>query len=129
KENGIPHAGFRAVNDDGELGAALLELGYPAVLKTAGFGYDGKGQLKLQSPADLAGASGLLAEGPAVLEAFVPFVRELSIVCARSADGSFAAYSPFLNDHSNHILDVTRAGPGLVDEATSAAAAGLAERV
>lgn len=105
--NGFPLADFRAVRSLAELDAAVAELGCPCVLKTAGWGYDGKGQSKLVSPSDAAAAWQSIGEQEAVLEAWVPFVHEASVVAARGADGQFEAFGLLENIHKNHILDVT----------------------
>jgi 5-(carboxyamino)imidazole ribonucleotide synthase len=80
---------------------------FPAILKTAGFGYDGKGQIKVQSLEELPAAWQALDRQPCVLEAFVKFEREVSMVGARGLDGSFVNYRLLQNTHANHILDVT----------------------
>lgn len=84
---------------------------FPAVLKTAGFGYDGKGQIKVAGAADLLAAHAALDFQPCVLEAWVTYECELSMVAARGRDGSFADYGLFENSHVNHILDLTRSHP------------------
>ncbi len=104
---GFPVVPFRAVKSLAELTAALTELGSPAVLKTAGFGYDGKGQAKIASPADAAAAWTALDTDEAVLEAFIDFQCEASVVAARSLDGQLADYGVIGNAHRNHILDVS----------------------
>ncbi|HET6512029.1 MAG TPA: ATP-grasp domain-containing protein, partial [Candidatus Kapabacteria bacterium] len=88
-ENGIPVTTFRVVGSQQELEQAVGELGLPCVLKTSGFGYDGKGQVKLKSQVDLAGAFDSLGYHEAVLEAFVDFELEISVVAARSLNGEF----------------------------------------
>ena len=90
---------------------------FPAVLKTAGFGYDGKGQAKLKSAADIESAFANLNYQEAILEAFVEFDKEVSVVCARDADGNFAHFGVIENAHANHILDVSFA-PAIVSEKT-----------
>ena len=115
--NGFPVAPFRHVRSLDELCAALADMGYPAILKTAGFGYDGKGQSKIAAPADAAGAFAALNGSEAVLEAFVDFTREVSVISARGLDGAFAHYGVMDNEHRNRILDVTvapAAGPASV---------------
>lgn len=107
EEQDLPLAAFRHVRDEAELKEALAEVGTPAVLKTAGFGYDGKGQVLISDPAELAAARQLLAGSDAVLEEFVPFEREVSLVCARSANGEVVSYGLIANRHENHILDVS----------------------
>jgi 5-(carboxyamino)imidazole ribonucleotide synthase len=106
-QNGFPTVAFRAVSSLEELDAALTDLGAPAVLKTAGFGYDGKGQVKLESSGEAAAAWDQLEGQPCVLEAWASFEREVSMVAARGLDGSFAHYGLFENWHEKHILDVT----------------------
>ncbi len=86
-QSGFPVVPFRRVTSQAELIPALAELGYPAVLKTAGWGYDGKGQSKIKSPAEAPAAWQTLATDEAVLEAFIDFEGELSVVAARGLDG------------------------------------------
>jgi 5-(carboxyamino)imidazole ribonucleotide synthase len=118
---GIPTAPFRAVGSEAELGRALDEFGGPAILKTRRFGYDGKGQVRIE-PGDGPGdAWAQLGGAPAILEGFVPFSREVSIVAARGQDGSFAAYEPCWNEHRTGILATTRVPAGLSGEAAAAA--------
>ena len=90
-----------------DLELAARELGLPAVLKTASFGYDGKGQQKLRAVADLPTAFANLKGAEGIYEAFVDFEKEVSVVAARTLDGEFAAFPVFENAHANHILDVT----------------------
>jgi 5-(carboxyamino)imidazole ribonucleotide synthase len=104
---GFPVTPFRAVRSREELLAAIRDLGLPAVLKTAGFGYDGKGQSKIASLDEVDAALDTLAGQEAVLEAFVDFEREVSVVAARGADGAFAHYGVIDNTHRHHILDVS----------------------
>jgi 5-(carboxyamino)imidazole ribonucleotide synthase len=106
-ENGFPVAPFRHVRSLEELNVALADIGTPAVLKTAGFGYDGKGQNRIGSPADAAKAFEALGGQEAVLEAFVDFEREVSVVAARGMNGEVVNYGVLENSHRNHILDVT----------------------
>jgi 5-(carboxyamino)imidazole ribonucleotide synthase len=86
---------------------AARQLGFPAVLKTSESGYDGKGQVLVREPGDLAAAWDSLRRRESILEEFVDFERELSVIAARGLDGSFVAYAPFENTHRNHILDLT----------------------
>ena len=106
---------FVAVRSLEELSAAIATLGCPAVLKTAGWGYDGKGQCKLASPADAERAWASVGGGEAVLEAFIDFEREVSVVAARGLDGTVADFGTVWNTHANHILDVTVAPSGVAD--------------
>ena len=126
---GFPVAPFRAVPDRTSLDSAITEVGVPAVLKTAGFGYDGKGQTRIFSPQDADAAWGALG-GKAVLEAWVDFEMELSVVAARGPDGSFAHYGAVRNTHDRHILDLTVAPAGVspeVEEEAVEIAAGVFE--
>ncbi|HEX2729284.1 MAG TPA: 5-(carboxyamino)imidazole ribonucleotide synthase, partial [Rubrobacteraceae bacterium] len=104
---GFPVAPYRAVGTAEELRTALEEIGAPAVLKTAGFGYDGKGQVKIEAADTADAAWDALGENEAVLEAWVDLEREVSVVGARGLDGSFANYGAVENTHRNHILDLT----------------------
>lgn len=105
--HGFPVAPFKRVNSLDDLLAALNEIGCPAVLKTAGFGYDGKGQSKITSPDQAQEALNALGNQEAILEAFINFEREVSVVAARSIDGAFVHYGAVANEHRNHILDIT----------------------
>ena len=128
KENGIPCAPFAVVASAEELAAAMEDIGTPAVLKTAAFGYDGKGQLKLNGGEDAAAVWAGFGTDRAVLEAFIPFERELSVMVARSGDGSMVAYDPAENRHRHHILDVSII-PARVSSAIAAEAKIIACRV
>jgi 5-(carboxyamino)imidazole ribonucleotide synthase len=107
KDNGFPVTPFRRVTNNDEITKAFAELGAPCVLKTAGFGYDGKGQAKVNSAEEAIGAFAKLGTTEAILEAFISFEREISIVAARGLDGSYVPFIPVWNTHRNHILDVT----------------------
>lgn len=107
KDNGLPTTPFVPVNSLAELEAGLEKLGYPAVLKTAESGYDGKGQMKITRPGEAQFAWENINEKPAILEAWVAFEREVSVVSARGVDGQFAHYGLMANAHENHILDVS----------------------
>ena len=100
---------------------AALDLGLPGVLKTASFGYDGKGQAKLKSMEELSAAWKALNGAEGIYEAFVDFFKEISVIGARAASGDFRAFPVFENQHSHHILDVTFApadiGQALAEEA------------
>ncbi len=104
---GIPCAPFRHVASLGELTAALRELGTPAILKTAGFGYDGKGQVRINSLEEAAASWELLDGQECVLEGQVVFEREVSVVAARGVDGEFACYGVIENHHVSGILDLS----------------------
>ena len=109
---GFPVAPFRAVPDRASLDDAIQEIGVPAVLKTAGFGYDGKGQTGISSLDDADEAWNALG-GEAVLERWVDFEAELSVVAARGLDGTFAHYGAVRNTHDRHILDLTVSPSGV----------------
>jgi 5-(carboxyamino)imidazole ribonucleotide synthase len=127
--HGFPVAPFAPVRDRTALEAALAAIGVPAVLKTAGFGYDGKGQCRIDAPADVPRALATLQEAmgaeEAVLETFVDFAAELSVIVARAATGHLALYGPVENRHVRHILDTTRA-PATLHPALAAQARELA---
>jgi len=124
---GVPVAPFRRVDQAEDVAAALLALGTPAVLKTRRFGYDGKGQALLRSPADAGKAwSGL--DAAAILEAWVSFEREISVVVARGRDGAVVPYVPVENRHADHILATTIA-PAPIAPGLAAQAIGLAGRI
>ncbi|HEX8685568.1 MAG TPA: 5-(carboxyamino)imidazole ribonucleotide synthase, partial [Pyrinomonadaceae bacterium] len=125
---GFPVARFRHVTTIETLRAALAEVGLPAVLKTAGFGYDGKGQTRLDTPDDAPRAFAALGGREGVLEAFVDFEREVSVVAARTEGGEFAHYGVVENTHRRHILDLSVAPAG-VDEGTAREAVGIARAV
>jgi 5-(carboxyamino)imidazole ribonucleotide synthase len=127
-ENGIPVAPFRHIRTEEDLRKGAEELGYPCILKTAGFGYDGKGQNKLHSPQDIDRVAATLKHGEAVLEGFVDFDMEVSVVAARGSDGSYANYGVCENVHANHILDITIA-PGRVPSELRDKAIALSKRI
>jgi 5-(carboxyamino)imidazole ribonucleotide synthase len=106
-QNGFPVAPFSHVKTLEELQKAVIEIGFPAVLKTAGFGYDGKGQATIKFLDDCQSAYEKIGAGDAVLEAFVDFEKEVSVVAARDLRGHFAHYGAIENAHSNHILDIS----------------------
>lgn len=124
--HGFPLAAWRVVSTPGELAAAAEATGFPCVLKTAAFGYDGKGQRKISSSHDLASADP--SGGPHVLEAWVPFGKEISVVVARGADGGTAVFPVAENIHRAHILDCTVV-PARIAADTAARAGELAARI
>ena len=109
KNLGIATTPFALINSDESLHAALASVGTPSVLKTARLGYDGKGQRIVRSAAALPVAWSELKRVPCILEGFVEFKRELSVVAARGIDGSVACYDLVENKHENHILKTTLA--------------------
>jgi len=122
---GFPTAPFEHVTAPEALPAALARIGTPAVLKTAGFGYDGKGQVRVDAGDDPGAAWRAIGGVEAVLEGFVDFEAELSVVAARGLDGAIADFGVIENRHRHHILDVSIADmplpPGLADEARAIA--------
>ena len=104
---GIPTAPFAQVDSVADLEKAVAKLGRPSVLKTRRFGYDGKGQTMIREGSDLTEAFASVGGGACILEGFVPFQREVSVIGARGLDGSFAAYDVCENEHANHILSRT----------------------
>ena len=106
---GIPTAPHAAVDSQAQLEAAAERIGLPAILKTRRLGYDGRGQLRLQDASDLRGAFEALGSVPAILEGFVPFERELSLVAVRSRSGETAFWPLAENTHEHGILRQTRA--------------------
>ena len=126
--HGFPVAPFRHITSVEELRAALAELGYPAILKTAGFGYDGKGQSKILSADESEQAFAAISGREAVLEAFVDFEREVSVVAARGCEGEFAHYGVIENEHQRHILDVSIA-PAHVSDKTATEATEITRSV
>jgi 5-(carboxyamino)imidazole ribonucleotide synthase len=106
---GIATNEYRAVETREELEAALEELGLPAVVKTRRMGYDGKGQAIIREEGDLKEAWSAVGGEPLLVESFVDFDRELSLVAVRSRDGAFAAYELVENVHVNGILYTTEA--------------------
>lgn len=105
---GIPCTPYAEVVSDEQLAGAVNQVGVPAVLKTTASGYDGKGQAKIESPDAAAVAWQSLARRPAILEGWVEYEREFSVLVARSASrGEIAIYPPIANYHENHILDLS----------------------
>ncbi len=104
---GIPCTPYCNIRSEEELHSAVQRVGSPAVLKTTKFGYDGKGQTILQSPDDADRAWSHLGRHKCVLEQFIDFRREISVLIARGADGEMVTCGPIENSHTNHILDVS----------------------
>ncbi len=125
---GAPTAPWAAVDSLEALTAAVDRIGLPAVLKTTRLGYDGKGQAMLRQPADIASAFAELSPKPLILEGFIDFEREISVIAARGADGAYAAFDTVENRHRNHILDLTLA-PARIAEPVDRQAQALARRI
>jgi 5-(carboxyamino)imidazole ribonucleotide synthase len=107
RDIGLGTPDFRAVDDLASLEVAVAALGRPCVLKTRRFGYDGKGQAVIQPATDLAQAWETVGRQPSILEAFVPFLREVSVVAARGQEGDVAAFDVCENAHRHHMLSTT----------------------
>ena len=128
RELGAMTAEFRAVNSLDDLKRAVSEIGLPAVLKTTRFGYDGKGQAKIMEASQIESAWITMKGQPSILERFVSFEQEISVICARGDNGRFAAYEPTANIHRNHILH-TSTVPAKIDQALAIEAIYVAQRM
>ena len=121
RELGLPTAEFATVDSRADLARAARALGYPAILKTRRLGYDGKGQFRLRSAADLDAAWQAVAGAASILEAWVPFDREVSVIAVRGGDGAFSTYPLAQNWHADGILSASLApapdSAGLADAA------------
>ena len=126
--NRIPVAPFAAIPSLEALGRELGEIGSPAVLKTTRLGYDGKGQRIIRNQADAVSAFAALEPKPLVLEAFIPFEREVSVIVARGRTGETVVYDAAENVHRDHILK-TSTVPAAITRKTARAAADIAERI
>ncbi|WP_212524174.1 5-(carboxyamino)imidazole ribonucleotide synthase [Actibacterium sp. MT2.3-13A] len=104
---GLATAPFAAVDDAEDLAEAIEEIGTPAILKTRRFGYDGKGQARIMVPADAAQALAEMAGAPAILEGFIEFSHEISVIAARGLSGEIACFDPGENVHKDGILHTT----------------------
>ena len=124
---GLPVTPFREVRDFQDVHAAVQELGWPLVLKTTNWGYDGKGQRRVSNLAEANSAIELLGPEPLIAEKWIQYRAEVSVIVARNALGNTVVYPMFTNSHSNHILDVTTcpAEPELSDVAKQAEAIAL----
>lgn len=123
-EAGVATTPYAAIESLGDLEAALQGVNPPAILKTRRMGYDGKGQARLASTDDATPAWQAIGAQPAILEAMVPFDREISVIAARGADGAFGAFDPPDNTHESGILRVSRAPstlpPQILEDAIAA---------
>jgi len=113
---GLPQAKWAPVGTPDELTAAIAAIGRPSILKARRAGYDGKGQVRLEPGGDARAAWHSIGEPPAVLEALVPFAREVSVVLARAMDGEIRVYPLSENVHRRHILHTTRAPAPMPDD-------------
>jgi len=108
QQAGFPTTPFMAVSSEQDVHRAAAELAWPLVLKTARSGYDGKGQTIVRCPDDVSKAWSLLQTTEAIAEKWIDYDAEVSMITARNARGQVECYPLFENDHSNHILDITR---------------------
>jgi 5-(carboxyamino)imidazole ribonucleotide synthase len=125
---GIGTADYADVSSAAALRAAIGKVGLPAVIKTRRFGYDGKGQAIIREGDDSDRIWENLATKSAILEAFIPFEREISVIAARSASGQIECFDVTENEHHDHILKFSHA-PAAIPEALAAQARGIAERI
>ena len=128
---GFPTAPFARAATLDELWEAVARVGTPAIIKTAAFGYDGKGQHRVTTPADVQHIWTAIGHQEAIVERFIDLQTEISIVAARGLDGAMAEYPAFENRHRNHILDLTTApaavAPALASQAREITRAILTE--
>jgi len=127
-DRGFPTAPFGRAASLDELWDAVARVGTPAVIKTAVFGYDGKGQHKVTTPADVEHIWTAIGHQEAVVEKFVNLQTEVSVVAARGTDGEVVQYQPFENRHRDHILDVTTT-PAAITASLAARAADIAHHI
>jgi 5-(carboxyamino)imidazole ribonucleotide synthase len=120
-----PHA---PVSDASQLFEAVRKVGLPAILKTRRFGYDGKGQYKIDAGGDPAAAWRAVNGASCILEGFVPFEREISVVVARGRDGSLQSFDVTENEHRDHILKVSRV-PAAIPDPVAGEAVRIAESI
>jgi 5-(carboxyamino)imidazole ribonucleotide synthase len=120
-----PYAG---VGSEAELAAAVAKIGLPAVLKTRRLGYDGKGQVKIRKAGAMAEAWQEVAGAPCILEGFIDFEREVSVVAARSREGKVVSFDVTENEHRDHILKISRA-PARIPPALAREARRIAQRI
>jgi 5-(carboxyamino)imidazole ribonucleotide synthase len=125
---GIATAAFAKIDSLEELRSAAQKIGLPAILKTRRMGYDGKGQAAIRNMGEIDAAWAAIGKAPAVLEQFVPFEREISVVAARSAKGEVVAYEAAENLHRDHILHSSRV-PAQIPGALAGQAGVIASKI
>jgi 5-(carboxyamino)imidazole ribonucleotide synthase len=124
----IPTAPYAAVGSESELAAAVEKIGLPAILKTRRLGYDGKGQAMIRKGDDPRAAFRALGEAPCILEGFVRFACEVSVIAARGRDGKSVSFDVAENVHRDHILKTTRV-PARLSDKEAARARRIAEKI
>ena len=125
---GVPTVAYEKVSGAEALARAAAKLGRPAVLKTTRLGYDGKGQVRVEEDTDPHAAWAEMGADEGILEAFIDFEREISVIVARAPNGQFAAFDPVENRHVDHILDTTIA-PALIAPDLARDAVDIAGRI
>ena len=125
---GLKTAPYAAVSTGQEAVKELENIGYPAILKTRRFGYDGKGQAIVHSASDVPDAFDSLGSDQVIIEGFINFDLEISVVVARGQDGEIKTFTPFENQHKNHILDISIT-PSRLAESLSKEACRMAEKI
>jgi 5-(carboxyamino)imidazole ribonucleotide synthase len=128
RQLGIGTADYADVASAAALRAAIAKIGLPAVLKTRRFGYDGKGQAIIRPGDDPDRIWEDLATKSAILEAFIPFEREISVIAARNAEGQVECFDVTENEHADHILKTSRV-PAAISDPLAAQARGVAEKI
>ena len=121
-DRGFPTAPFARAASFDELWTAVATIGTPAVVKTAAFGYDGKGQHKVATPADVEHIWQAIGHQEAIVERFVSLQAEISVIAARGLDGEIVEYPAFENRHARHILDLTTSPAAISPEMARRAA-------
>lgn len=124
----IPTATYKAVDTEADLTQAVADIGMPCIVKTRRMGYDGKGQVFLQSEANLPAAVELVNKQPCILEQCISFQKEVSIIATRSISGEIVYYPLTENTHKEGILAVSKA-PAVINKATANAAQQIAKRI
>jgi 5-(carboxyamino)imidazole ribonucleotide synthase len=128
RQLGIGTADYADVSSAAMLQAAIGKVGLPAVIKTRRFGYDGKGQAIIREGDDIEQVWEALGTRSAILEAFIPFEREISVIAARGADGQVECFDVTENEHADHILKTSRV-PAAISEELAAQARDIAEKI
>ena len=128
RDLGLKTAPFVGVEDAGALARAVAELGRPSILKTRRFGYDGKGQSLIREGSNVAAVHRAIGGAPMILEGFIAFEREVSVIAARSLEGEIVAFDLSENEHEHHILARTRA-PARITRETAEEAKRMAARI
>lgn len=125
---GVPIAPYEVVQNESDLKRALEKIGCPSVFKTATGGYDGKGQVVINSNQDVKEAAALLAHGPCVLEKWIPFIKEISVIITKNPSGETAVLPVAENIHRNNILHKTIV-PARIESTTEEKAVAAAKKI